>query len=82
MVFCFLCCLPCYCIGALCCIIASLCVDEQAYVIMANGKRKKIAFLKVGDRVKTLNEKGELVCTPVIMFAHVGNSKSKPQSTF
>lgn len=62
---------------AYCCFLSLFCVDEQAYVIMANGKRKKIAFLKIGDKIKTLNEKGQLINTPVIMFAHVGNQRGK-----
>lgn len=45
--------------------------------MLHDGSRKLVRDLEIGDRVKTLNENGELIDTDVIMMMDISNQESK-----
>ena len=44
-----------------------------AYVLMNDGRRKKLKYLEIGDKVKSLDEKGRLIDTNIIMIMDISN---------
>ena len=49
------------------------CIDSDAYVLMNDGRRKKLKYLEIGDKVKSLDEKGRLIDTNIIMIMDISN---------
>ena len=47
-----------------------------AYVLMNDGRRKKLKYLEIGDKVKSLDEKGRLIDTIIIMIMDISNQTS------
>jgi hypothetical protein len=40
---------------------------------MNDGRRKKLKYLEIGDKVKSLDEKGRLIDTNIIMIMDISN---------
>ena len=53
------------------------CIDAEAKATLHDGSRKLVKDLEIGDRVKTLNENGQLVDTDVIMMMDISNHECK-----
>lgn len=52
------------------------CIDSKAKVRMSDGSLKPIQSLQIGDRVKTLNKRSQLIDTTIIMFMDTSDEKS------
>jgi hypothetical protein len=49
------------------------CIDGEADVAMADGTFKNVKSLEIGDKVKTLDQYGNLIDTDVIMMLDFQN---------
>ena len=53
------------------------CIDASSLVTLPDGKSKKpIEHLQIGDKIKTLNENGQLEDTEVIMIMDTNQQES------
>lgn len=53
------------------------CIDSDANVRMSDGSLKQIKSLEIGDQVKSLDESGNLIDTPVIMIMDNNHKSGK-----
>lgn len=53
------------------------CIDATATALMSDGALKRVDSLEIGDKVKTLDQNGNLIDTDVIMMMDLSHRECK-----
>ena len=51
------------------------CIDAEANAVLSDGSLKRVDLLEIGDKVKTLDENGNLMDTDVVMMMDIGHKE-------
>lgn len=53
------------------------CIDADATAVMSDGTLKRVDSLEIGDKVKTLDNNGNLIDTDVVMMMDISRKECK-----